>query len=139
MSESYGVFCKKRPDFDNILYIEAHTYPHSCIHTSVLYALAGVAWSFLCVWTSRILGTTTNQSKSAEMDRSAASLECAVYMYKYIYDRSSIVSIYSLVYLMCGYRDGMCRAVLLDSVYSTTTMLLYTSFNAYVITSIKGW
>ena len=46
--------------------------------TSVLLLSAEVAWSFLCVWTSRTLGTITNQSKSAETDRYVSILHTCV-------------------------------------------------------------
>ena len=46
--------------------------------TSVLLLSAEVAWSSLCVWTSRTLGMTTNQSKSAETDRYVSILRVCV-------------------------------------------------------------
>ena len=45
-----------------------------------------VLWSSLCVWISRTLGTTTNQSKLAEMDRCVVCIHTFVWLICSIYN-----------------------------------------------------
>ena len=90
--------------------------------TSVLLPSAEVAWSSLCVWTSRTLGMTTSQSKSAEMDRYVSILHVCVPLCG---GSSSVLDMYVGM--------EMCGTVLLDSACKDVTVRTHMWLNT------MGW